>query len=124
MPLFSVMMSAGDKKVLLYVGKGGKTEEIFNEEQRKDFVKENGIGCHLEVIASDPVASKTDIVLSNNEAHLSSPHVDGVLTENNTILVLNNDSKIKSDDILQKRKRMSTPYTTPMSFGVLEKMAG
>jgi hypothetical protein len=38
-------------------------------------------------------------------------------------LVLSNDSKIKSDDILQKRKRMATPYTTPMSFGVLEKMA-
>jgi hypothetical protein len=32
MPLFSVMMSAGDKKVLLYVGKGGKTDAIFNEE--------------------------------------------------------------------------------------------
>jgi len=85
-------------------------------------MKEGGLGCNLEVIATKPKASKDCIVMSNDEADINNADVDGVLVEEG-VLVLNPKGKISSDRILQIRKRMATPMTSPVCFGKLESMA-
>jgi len=85
-------------------------------------MKEGGLGCNLEVFATKPKASKDCIVMSTDEADLNNPDVDGVIVQEG-VLVINNASKISSDRILQIRKRMATPMTSPVCFGMLETMA-
>ena len=85
------------------------------------------MSCHLEVIASEPVPNKDAIVLSNDvEKHLNNPDVDGVAfnMDNLGVLILSPNGKISSDRVLQIRKRMATPFTTPASFGVIETELG
>eukprot|EP00122_Pirum_gemmata_P005382 Pgem_evm1s4901 len=116
MPIFSVLLTAGSTPVHLYVGENGKAP--FTADQI-EMLKE--VECFLHVHFTEPKAQPDHIVLSTCFSDNMS-FIDGVIQPN--ILYIHNLNKIKHDQILVIRKRMSTPLTTPESEAMLQTLAG
>ena len=114
MPVLSVLLTAGDTPVTLYTG---DAPAMFTPAHADLLAL---LGVNLTQKTGPPQSSLDAIVLALDSA--GGLGADGVIAGN--VLYIINVDKIKPDEILVIRKRMSTPLTTPVAIAMMQELCG
>ncbi|KAJ3295719.1 hypothetical protein HDU79_008567 [Rhizoclosmatium sp. JEL0117] len=117
MPVIAVLLTA-TLPVVLYVQQG--TKAPFSAADVKTLAL---LGADLTVVSGVPKQQeKGKVVVAFRDSFEAVQFADAVVAQS-TLYILNKD-KIKSDDVLVIRKRLSTPLTTPACERRLQEWAG
>ena len=114
MPVLSVLLTAGDTPVTLYTG---DAPAMFTPAHADLLAL---LGVNLTQKTGPPQSGLDAIVLALDSA--GGLGADGVIAGN--VLYIINVDKIKPDEILVIRKRMSTPLTTPVAIAMMQDLCG
>lgn len=115
MPIVAVLLTAA-VPVHLYVG---GAVAPFSEAQLETL---RLLGADLTVHTGAPSAHEGAVVLALEEALEEGSKVDGIVAS--SVLFIANPAVIDEAKILVIRKRMATPFTTPMAEAKLQDLAG
>ncbi|KAJ3062474.1 hypothetical protein HDU99_005203, partial [Rhizoclosmatium hyalinum] len=117
MPVIAVLLTA-TLPVVLHVQQG--TKAPFSAADVKTLAL---LGADLTVVSGVPKQQeKGKVVVAFRDSFEAVQFADAVVAQS-TLYILNKD-KIKSDDVLVIRKRLSTPLTTPVCERRLQEWAG
>lgn len=115
MPIVAVLLTSS-VPVHLYVG---AAKEPFTAAHLETL---RLLGADLTVHSGPPSAHEGAVVLAFEEALEEASKVDGIV--GSSVLFIANPEAIDEAKILVIRKRMATPFTTPMAEAKLQELAG